>query len=82
MENHFTEAREATFSAPSLLVHFRESLHRINRESPLSKKLVGRAPVGFSRESTLEALPNRPKMILDGLHHQRFIIDVVYGVVV
>jgi hypothetical protein len=38
MENHFTES-----AAPSLLVHFRESLHRISRESLLSEKLFGRA---------------------------------------
>ena len=46
------------FSAPSLLVHFIESLHRISRESLLSKKLFGRAPAGFSKESALGALPN------------------------
>ena len=57
MENHFTESGEATFLALSLLVHFRESLHGINRESLLSKKLFGRAPTGFSRESALGALP-------------------------
>jgi hypothetical protein len=67
MENHFTESREATFFlALSLLVHFRESLHGINRESLLSEKLFGRAPVGFSRESTLGALPN------GALHRIRF----------
>jgi hypothetical protein len=60
MENHFTESGEATFSAPSLLVHFRESLHRISRESLLSEKLFGRALAGFSRESALRALPNWP----------------------
>jgi hypothetical protein len=34
-ENHFTELKETTFLTLSLLVHFRESLHRINRESLL-----------------------------------------------
>ena len=48
------------FSAPSLLVHFIESLHRISRESLLSKKLFGRAPAGFIKESALGALPNAP----------------------
>jgi hypothetical protein len=50
MENHFTELGEATFSALSLLINFRELLHGINRESLLSRKLFGRAPAGFSRE--------------------------------
>jgi hypothetical protein len=60
MENHFTESGEATFffSAPSLLVHFRESLHKISKESLLSGKMFGRALTGFSRESALGALPN------------------------
>jgi hypothetical protein len=40
MENHFTELGEVIFSALSLLVHFRESLHRINRESLHSEKTV------------------------------------------
>jgi hypothetical protein len=44
-ENHFTELEETTFF-PSLLVHFRESFHRISGESLLSKKLFGRAPAG------------------------------------
>jgi len=46
------------FSAPSPIVHFRESLHSI--ESLLSNTLFGRA--GFSLEATLGALPNRPYM--------------------
>jgi len=50
--------RSYFFLALSLLVHFRESLHGINRESLLSEKLFGRAPAGFSRESALGALPN------------------------
>jgi hypothetical protein len=59
MENHFTESEEAT-SAPSLLVHFRVSFHRISRESLLSEKLFGRVLTGFSRESGLGPLPNWP----------------------
>jgi hypothetical protein len=35
-------------SALSTLVHFRESIHRISKESLLSKKLFGRASPGFS----------------------------------
>ena len=58
MENHFTESGEAIFSALSLLVQFRESLHGISRESLLFKIVFGRAPAGFSRESALGALPN------------------------
>jgi len=59
MENYFTESEEATFFLGlSLLVHFRESLHGIGRESLLSEKLFGRAPARFSRESALGALPN------------------------
>ena len=58
MENHFTESGEATFSSSQPLVHFRESLHGISRESLFSEKLFGRAPAGFSRESALGALPN------------------------
>jgi len=58
MENHFIESGEATFLTLSLLVHFRESLHGINRESLLSEKLFDRAPAGFNRESALGALPN------------------------
>jgi hypothetical protein len=62
MYNNFTKSREATFSAPSLLVHFKESLHRINRESLLSEKLFSRAHVGFNGESAMGALPiNRAK---------------------
>ena len=53
------------FSAPSLLVHFRESLHEINNESLLYEKPFGRALVEFSRESALKALPNKvPNMAL------------------
>jgi hypothetical protein len=63
MENHFTESEEATFSAPSLLVHFIESFHRISRESLLFEKLFGKALAGFSRESALEALPNAPLVL-------------------
>ena len=58
MENHFIESGESTFLALNLLVHFRESLHEIRRESLLSEKLFDRAPAGFSRESALGALPN------------------------
>jgi len=47
------------FSTPSSLVHFGESLHRISIESLLSKKMFGRASLGFSLEATLGALPNR-----------------------
>jgi hypothetical protein len=47
------------FSAPSSLVHFRVSLHRISIESFLSEKLFGRASPGFSLEAALGALPNR-----------------------
>jgi hypothetical protein len=61
MENHFTESGEAIFfPAPSLLIYFKESLHRISRESLLSEKLFGRALAGFSREPALGALPNAP----------------------
>ena len=62
MENHSTESRKATFSAPSLLVHFRESLHRISGESLLSNKLFDRAHARFTGESTMRALPNRPQL--------------------
>jgi len=50
--------RNYFFPALSLLVHFRESLHGISRESLLSEKLFDRAPAGFSRESALGAPPN------------------------
>jgi hypothetical protein len=40
MKNHFTESGEATFSALSLLIHLRESLHRISRELLHSEKTV------------------------------------------
>jgi hypothetical protein len=41
IENHFTESGEDTFFlALSLLIHFRESLHKISRESLLSKKTI------------------------------------------
>jgi hypothetical protein len=58
MENHFTESG-LLFPALNLIVYFRESLHEINRESLLSGKLFGRAPIGFSRESTFGTQPNR-----------------------
>jgi hypothetical protein len=62
MYNNFMELGETTFSAPNLLVHFKESLHRISRESLLSEKLFSRAPVGFNGESAMGALPiNRAK---------------------
>jgi len=55
MENHFTESEEATFFSSQPLRLF----HRISRESLLSKKkLFGRAPAGFSRESALGASPD------------------------
>jgi hypothetical protein len=38
MENHFTESEKATFSAISLLVYFKESLHRISKKSLHSEK--------------------------------------------
>ena len=61
-QNHAGESLhksgEAIFPALSLLVHFRESLHKINRESLLSEKLFGKA-TKFSRELTLGALTNR-----------------------
>jgi hypothetical protein len=63
MENHFTESEKAIFLAPSLLVHFKESLYKISRESLLYEKLFGKAPAGFSRESALGALPNAPLCI-------------------
>jgi len=47
------------FSAPSSLVHFRETLHRISIESLLSEKLFGRASPRFSLEAALGDLPNR-----------------------
>jgi hypothetical protein len=50
---------EAIFSALDLLVHFRESLHKIRRESLLSEKLFGKAPAEFTRELAPGALPNR-----------------------
>ena len=62
IENHFTESGEATFLAPNLLVHFRESLHRISGESLLSNKLFDRAHARFTGESTMRALPNRPQL--------------------
>jgi hypothetical protein len=41
IENHFTKSREVTFFlALNLLVHFRESLYEISKESLLSKKTV------------------------------------------
>jgi hypothetical protein len=60
MENHFTESGEAIFLAPSLLVHFRESLHKISRESLLSEKLFGRVLAVFSMESALELCQTDP----------------------
>jgi hypothetical protein len=33
MENDFTKSEESIFLAPNLLVHFREELHRMSRES-------------------------------------------------
>jgi hypothetical protein len=50
------------FSAPSLLVHFRWSLHGISIESGFCKKktLLGRAPPWFNLEAVLGGLPNRP----------------------
>jgi hypothetical protein len=59
VENHFTESDEATFSAPSFLVHFKKSLHRISRKLLLSNKLFDRAPAELNRKSALGALPNR-----------------------
>ena len=56
MENHFIELGEASFSAPSFLVHFRKSLHEINRELLLSKKLFDKAPAGFSKELFLSKM--------------------------
>ena len=61
MENHSIESGEATFSALSLLVHFRESLLSV----------FSRAPAGFSRESALGALPNGALvLVLPASHSQ------------
>jgi hypothetical protein len=38
--------KKLLFSASRLLVYFRESFHRINRESLLTEKLFGRASAG------------------------------------
>jgi hypothetical protein len=57
MENHFTESVESTFLAPSLLVHFKKSLHKINRELLLFEKLFGRV-------SASRALSNRSLRVL------------------
>jgi hypothetical protein len=58
---HEVKSGEATFfSAPSLLVHFRESLHRISKDSLLSKNLFGRASPQFSLEAHRESLPESP----------------------
>jgi hypothetical protein len=60
MENYFAESEETIFfSAPSLLVYSRGSLHGIHKELLLSQKLFDRALARFSRESTLESVPNR-----------------------
>ena len=61
-ENRITESREATFFGSCPLSSFRESLHRVNRESILSEKLFDKIPAGFSRESTLKVLPNMTKI--------------------
>jgi len=53
-----SELGEAIFSAPSFLIHFRESIRRIIIKSILSKKLFARASFEFSLEATLGALPN------------------------
>jgi hypothetical protein len=58
MKNHFKESW-LLFLALNLIVYFRESLHEISRESLLSEKLFGRAPIGFSGESTFGTQPNR-----------------------
>jgi hypothetical protein len=42
--------RESYFLSSHLLVHFRESLHIISKESLLSEKIFGRASAGFSKE--------------------------------
>lgn len=63
MVNYVVELEEAIFSAPSLLVYFTESLHKISRQSLLSKKLFDRAPARCSRESALRALLNAPLVI-------------------
>jgi hypothetical protein len=55
MENHFTESEEAIFSALSLLVHFRESLYGISRESLYSEKIV-RQPESLQESASWSAL--------------------------
>jgi hypothetical protein len=59
MENHFRNQKKLLFSTASLLVHFRELLHRINRITSLKKKMFGRALIGFIRELALGVLPKR-----------------------
>jgi hypothetical protein len=64
IENQFTESGEATFSASNLLVHLRESLHKISRELLLSEKLLSKAPTMLKRESAQRAMPNRALFVI------------------
>ena len=57
MENHFTESGEATFLALSLLVHFRELLHKISRESLHSEKNIWQSGSDSLRESAPWSAP-------------------------
>jgi hypothetical protein len=59
MENHFTELGEAIFSAFSLLGHFRESFHRINRESLHFEKTIWQSRSDSLRESAPWGAPKR-----------------------
>jgi len=59
MENYFTESGEATFFQLSASKFISENHFTESAENHFSlKKLFGRTPAGFSRESTLGALPN------------------------
>ena len=65
MTRAWSKLGETIFRAPSLLIHFKESLRIIIIESFLNRKnIFGRGSPGFILEVVLEALPNKQTLTI------------------
>lgn len=76
MENHFLQLGEPTFLAPNFLVHFRESLHRSNKES-LIHFYVNNYLVEFLLDSAKNQLGELCQTWLRGSQTTHISIDLI-----
>jgi len=73
MTRVWSKLGEAIFLAPSLLIHFKESLRIMIIESFLNRKnIFGRGSPGFILEVVLEALSNIPLQYTYILEYNNF----------